>query len=516
MLVSLGSIINEPLFRSARPKLLAGAAKVAESQVRWVHPSEVVQIASLLHGNEMLLTTGEAVFKLRPEAQHAYLQSLAERGVAALVLEPLVPETLIPADFIAEADRLSLPLYRLQSTVPFVELAEKVNRRIVSDQAVTLQQADEVSQYLARHIASVGPNLRPLLDMIAHALSVRASLVDLAGRVMLESAMPGTAASEDEGVEVATDLFVGSDVAAQLVLRSSGGFTRERLEVIADRLGSIVGLAYAQHYRPSAVQLATTSLLQAVVNGAGENYVVELAHQAQLDVEMPVCLMVFQSYDMSRIRASMERVLRQHVPSIRTYLEGSRLYALQVLAGDEPRATRTALVETLRNALSGISVECCVGPVVDGVGRAARSLEEALQLESFAALNPAEGRVRDASDYALERLAVKFPDASELGEYVREQLNGLLELGQPRSRQLVTTLLTWLDTGCNTTATAAKLYLERQTLHKRLGKIFALIGGDPREDGRILVVHLACRLALGVPRGHEPVARGLRAPSARS
>ncbi len=391
-------------------------------------------------------------------------------------------------------------MYRLQSTVPFVQLAEKINRRIVSDRAATLQEAGEVSQSLARHIASAGPNLRPLLDMISKAVSVRATLVDLGGQVMAESSSPGSPTTADRSTEISADLFVGSNVAARLILHDVNGESRERLEIIADRLGSIVGLAYAQHYRPSAVQLATTALLQAIVNGAGENFIAELAQQAQIQVHQPVCLMVFQSYDMSRIRSNTERVLHQHLPQIRTYLEGSRLYALQVLGGRDPRPARQALVGGLRRALTGMSVECCVGPAVAGVHESIKSLQEALQLENFTSQDNGEGRVRDAADYALERLAVKFPERGDLQEYVREQLTGLLGVGQPRSGQLVTTLLTWLDSGCNTTATAAKLHLERQTLHKRLAKIFALIGGDPRSNGRLLAVHLACRIAVGVPR----------------
>ncbi len=96
MFVALTSVLSDPLFRTARPELLAGAAMVPRAQVRWVHASEVVQIASLLHGNELLLTTGEAIFARRLDAQLDYLQSLAVRGVAALVLEPLVADTQIP------------------------------------------------------------------------------------------------------------------------------------------------------------------------------------------------------------------------------------------------------------------------------------------------------------------------------------------------------------------------------------------------------------------------------------
>ncbi|GAA3303093.1 helix-turn-helix domain-containing protein [Glutamicibacter nicotianae] len=62
------------------------------------------------------------------------------------------------------------------------------------------------------------------------------------------------------------------------------------------------------------------------------------------------------------------------------------------------------------------------------------------------------------------------------------------------------TLLVWLDAGCNTTNAAHQLYLERQTLHKRLARIFALLCGDLHEGGRLLRVYLARWLAMGRPQ----------------
>lgn len=98
------------------------------------------------------------------------MDSLSGRGVAALLLEALVPETRIPARFIEHAQQIGLPVFRLEVTVPFVELAERTNRRIVSEHASPLQQADEIAQLLASHMASAGPNLRKLLEMIEQAL----------------------------------------------------------------------------------------------------------------------------------------------------------------------------------------------------------------------------------------------------------------------------------------------------------------------------------------------------------
>lgn len=499
--IPLQEILRDHLFQSAEPVLLAGADRVAQTQVRWVHPSELLHISGLLHGDELLLTTGEALFRQRPDVQVSYLRSLVECGVAALAIEPEHAERQIPTELIDHAEQLGLPLYRLGATVPFIELAEKINRQIVSDHAATLQQADEISQKLAKHIASAGPNLTPLVEMISLALGVRAQLFDLGGTVITDSRQ--SAQPEPDTVDlvvVSADLFVGGDVAARLVLSSGPSILRERLELIADRLGSIVGLAYAQHYRPSPLQLASTALLQSIVSGTGGNFIGERAREAGIAADREVCLMVLQSYDMSRMRSVIERILHAGYPVIRTHLESHRLYALAVLEGGDPHEERDRMVGQLRQELAGMPVECSVGPVVDGIERARHSLDQALALESIASSNPREGRVRDVQDYAVERLLAGVPRAPEVEDFVEEQLGRLLAADRAKGGMLTETLHTWLEAGCNTTATAGRLYLERQTMHKRLTRIFALVGGDPRETGRSLSLHLACRLAGNLPR----------------
>ncbi|WP_161567402.1 hypothetical protein [Glutamicibacter sp. HZAU] len=116
--------------------------------------------------------------------------------------------------------------------------------------------------------------------------------------------------AQAEALEATTDLFIGSDTAARLVLLGSESVSAERLELMAERLGSIVGLAYAQHYRPSAVQAANTSLLQAIAIGADGLFAADLARQAPIGSDEPLMMLVFQSYDMARIRAGSRRCSR--------------------------------------------------------------------------------------------------------------------------------------------------------------------------------------------------------------
>lgn len=84
----------------------------------------------------------------------------------------------------------------------------------------------------------------------------------------------------------------------------------------------------------------------------------------------------------------------------------------------------------------------------------------------------------------------------KIDRYIQEILSDLLVHDSMRSGDLVATLDAWLSSGCNSTAAAAALFMERQTLHKRLNKIFDLLGGDPRGTSRLAAIHLATRLAL--------------------
>lgn len=77
----------------------------------------------------------------------------------------------------------------------------------------------------------------------------------------------------------------------------------------------------------------------------------------------------------------------------------------------------------------------------------------------------------------------------------RELLAGLPEHDAQRGSNLVETLETRLASGCNSTATATALFLERQTLHKRPNRIFEILGGDPRVTSRMAALHLATKLA---------------------
>src|SRR5262245_39062556 len=60
VLPTLAEILEMPTVARGRPEVVA-ARKALDNQVRWVHVSELEDIAELLHGGELILTTGIAL-----------------------------------------------------------------------------------------------------------------------------------------------------------------------------------------------------------------------------------------------------------------------------------------------------------------------------------------------------------------------------------------------------------------------------------------------------------------------
>ena len=132
MSFTLGDLMALPAVRSARPELAGSREDVAGRVVRWVHTSEIHDIAPLLKGGEALLTTGLGLVALPAEAHRAYAAALARVGVAALLLELGRSFPTAPPALLDEATRVGLPVVLLHGVVPFIEVTEAAHELLAS------------------------------------------------------------------------------------------------------------------------------------------------------------------------------------------------------------------------------------------------------------------------------------------------------------------------------------------------------------------------------------------------
>ncbi|MFF0222546.1 PucR family transcriptional regulator [Streptomyces sp. NPDC004629] len=162
--ITVQRALELPGLRSGLPEILAGADRLG-STVRWVHAGEVPNIASLLKGGELLLTTGYGL-GTRPAEQRAFVRTLAERGIAALVVELGPRFTRLPAALVDSARGAGLPLVQLHREVPFVAVTEEIHTEIVNGHYALLQRAEEVHRRCTEALLG-GGGVPQVLEILA-------------------------------------------------------------------------------------------------------------------------------------------------------------------------------------------------------------------------------------------------------------------------------------------------------------------------------------------------------------
>ena len=145
--------------------------------MRWVHTSELAEVPTLLKGGELLLTGGLGLADQGAAAQAAYVHQLADKRIAALALELGWSFDEVPEAVLAHSAReRDLPMIALHNIVPFVEITEEIQRRIVDGQARELRAHHEVQAALNAALLRAEGLSPALVRALAHALGCQVVL----------------------------------------------------------------------------------------------------------------------------------------------------------------------------------------------------------------------------------------------------------------------------------------------------------------------------------------------------
>jgi PucR family transcriptional regulator, purine catabolism regulatory protein len=511
MPVLLNEVLAHPTLSAADPIVRAGAAVAAGTQLRWVHSSEVLDIAPLLSGGELLLTGGDALVSATDARRVDYVRQLAGRGVGALAVESGQTLPSLPSSMIRAAEEAGLPLIELRKVVPFVGIMQAINSLLVSESVAHLRRADEASHAMAVELAH-GSSLDQMLAVLAGIIDASLELLTVSGVTLGSALAPGGDAvpahgggAAGEGTLINIDVPVRGVPSARLAISVPPHGDVNLARVAGGRCVDILSLALLQRMPPGLKEVAGTALLRAVSSGSQPWRLQQLAPAAGIQPSATVVAVVVRTSTSQQLRAAMDKILKKSGLPSASYVDNSELLALSVLPQGKEASARADLVDALRGLPVETGTVTAVGPLAAGIKEAPWSLAEArcaLDLAGSASIGgaehavaPAAGLVVDVEELAVERLAAQHLDQAARQAYVRQQLGPVLEHDERRNSQLLATLATWLDSGCNTAQAARELHVERQSMHHRLQRIFELCGGDPRGTGRLAALHLATRLA---------------------
>ncbi|KIX79307.1 transcriptional regulator, partial [Streptomyces sp. MBRL 601] len=186
--ITVRRALELPGLRGGLPEVLTGEDQL-DRPVRWVHAGEAPNLPALLKGGELLLTTGLGI-GARPADQRAFVRKLAERGIAALVVElgPRFPQ--LPAALVDTARAAGLPLVQLHREVPFVTVTEQVHTELVNSHYALLRQAEEVDRRCTRALLD-GGGVPRVLRTLAEFATEPVFLETADGRLLYAAAPPG-------------------------------------------------------------------------------------------------------------------------------------------------------------------------------------------------------------------------------------------------------------------------------------------------------------------------------------
>lgn len=535
MPLSVADVLELPVVATGRPRVRVGGAALA-APVRWAHISELTEVAGLLHGGELVFSTGMRLTHDDVDAP-GYLRSLHEVGAVGLVVELGVGVTELPERLVAAARSLRFPLVELARSVRFVAITEAVHGRLLHDQHDQLRFGQRVNEAFAG--LSVGPASRD--DVLARASALLGRVVvleDLAHRAVSIAGVTMGDSAEAGGTEAGHALQDWSARSRRLPsgvgTRSGGpeGWSVAPVGPTGQRWGRLVvpeAAADGERVQLVLERAAETLTIQRLIARDGRS----LAHRASsallrdllgadphqeralgvraraLGLPLPSILLPIAIHhgDLAAAGPGGEEAATHHVGrSLRrcglTGLHGSLqpgITGVLLALSDESAAERAAVA--LARAMTvpppgpqppHAAPTTAVGAVATSLAAAGEGLLEACHVaEVVAGVSGHDPHVvHRRSDLGIRGLLSRWCSHASLAEYVEDQLGSVLR-DTARGDDDLQLLRDHLASGGSMTRLARTTGANRPGLYVRVQRLAARLGRDLSDPEVRTSLHVA-------------------------
>lgn len=536
-ILTVQDVLQRPLFAQAR--VLAGEGGL-NRQVRWIHILEVSHFDKLVHGEEMILTTGIS-FQSDPAVGVSYVERLAAQNVSCLVIELGAYLNAVPEAMIEAAEKHQFPLIIFPGSVRFVDITQDVHSFIINSHHKTLQELERVSREFHR-LTLTSQGTSNVLKLLHTSTKSQVIYLPTTGQAVGIPALPKAKQSllveflqaslrRLEAEE--TDRFpYHLDYEEQTVIVQPAGALGKTWAYVA-----MVLTRRPQEYDYLILDSATLSIAQDLLRKRyideqklyTENlWVDDLLHSRLKDEEqlksfmgtefkrlneasLHVCLIEFepsqepaeegQESMTAGIHLSMvlRPLLAQHSFYPLITIKNNRLVVVAIDLSVKRSGAKTRLQQVFDSLLlthasepfGGERLLIGVGIAYTGLMNAPVSYQEAIQ--ALVLYTCFEKKVLFFDELGVFQLLFHIHDRTMLQAFVGSQLGPLIEYDQNKGGELLRTLQVYLDHDASKQVAAQKLFIVRQTLYYRLDKIAELLGEDYMSPDKRLALQVALR-----------------------
>ena len=534
MPVTVREVLDLEPLRRAGPRVLSAADNL-DRAVRWVHVAELPDIAHLLRGGELLLTTGLGMAGT-PAERRRYVEELAGAGAAGVVVELGRTFAAVPEELVEAAEARGLPLVSLDRETRFVEVTEIVHREILSRQYDLLDRAEHVSRELAHQILD-GADVGKLVAHLGADFGTVVVFEDAAQRVVATSEHP----RGDDGPDVASawdrharlrhdgpgdrtpesgtvhrapgntrtpgcawvDIWIRHERWGRLHVLDAAAGHGDVDELLVDRAGAALALAMlSEKDAAHLAERAGDALIGEIVAGRHGSRAETLRRAKNLGADLETGRLMAAALEV-RTAATHDladgdrlEVLRSLTVALRAAVDERRCSALVGTSGDRviaivaipgTRPVAAVLEEMVEAASARLRRRGGIKVVAGSSGPAPiealhRAVEEAMVAAGFARDAGTARRVHHFAELGTYQLLARLADGPELGRFVDSELRPLLDRERAAKPRLIPTLRAYLKHAGRKADAARELGVQRRTLYQRLARVEALLGRDLDEQ----------------------------------
>lgn len=503
--------------------------------VRWVHVAEVTDLAHLLRGGELVLTTGIAMPDDR-EALRRYVDDLSSVGVSGIAVEmgrkyhSGLPHALLDA-----AGDAGIPVVALEREARFVEITEAVHGRVVNEQLEEVRESERLHEVFTR-LSMEGAPPEQVLREVARLSGRPVVLENLAHQVLAcdlngEDSGVLLAAWESRSRAVRTDARTVHDPASGWVVTTVGARGQDwgrlilicgtsptsRHTMLVERAATTLALVrLLERHQESLERQTHRTIITGIIDRAYSDPEEALVRARAVGVSLSgrglIGLVLRLRDSRAGLAAQAEladtaeeaaRACRElRVPALVGSLDEVRVGILLALPDDSDEdAYLRRLAERLRERVSTPAV-LAAGSRTDGIREVRRSFLEARQVGDVALRQSGDQLFYRLPDVHLRGLLHLFSDDERLQTYVERELGPLLAYDDRHGSDLTEMLRCYLSAGRNKALAATTAHLSRPAFYERLRRISHVLNVDLDSVETCLSLHVAL-LSLDSVRDHR-------------